>query len=50
VTDRTESLWPLNVCRHSLLLAFQILTVLSFDADASRVKSREKATDWTQSL
>ena len=39
----------LSVCRHSPLLASQILTVLS-DADASRAESGEKATDKTESL
>ena len=36
-------------CRHSPLLASQILTVSSLDADASRVESCEKATDQTLS-
>ena len=49
-TDKTQSLWPLSVCRHSPLLASQILTVLSRDADASRAESWEKATDKTPSL
>src|SRR5450432_186043 len=39
-----------SVCRHLPLLASQILTVLSPDADASRAESCEKATDQTQSL
>jgi hypothetical protein len=34
-----------SVCRHSLLLISQILTVLSYDADASRAESCEKATE-----
>src|SRR5271163_4260168 len=34
-----------SVCRHSPLLASQILTVLSSDAYASRAESCEKATD-----
>src|SRR5437764_755375 len=40
----------LSVWRHSPLLTSQILTVLSSDADASRVESCEKATDRTESL
>ena len=40
----------LSVCRHLPLLASQILTVRSCDADASRAESGEKATDQTQSL
>jgi hypothetical protein len=44
------SLWPSSVCRHAPLLASQILTVLSQDADASRVKSCEKATELTELL
>src|SRR2546423_11603005 len=39
-----------SVCRHLPLRASQILTVLSPDADASRVKSCEKATELTQWL
>ena len=39
-----------SVCRHSPLLASQILTVLSADADASRAESGEKATDLTSAL
>src|SRR5436309_3349123 len=39
----------LSVWRHSPLLASQILTVLSSDADASRAESCEKATELTQS-
>src|SRR5277367_4424154 len=39
-----------SVCRHSPLLASQILTVSSLDADASRVESCEKATDRTEPL
>ncbi|KAF2194018.1 hypothetical protein K469DRAFT_189730 [Zopfia rhizophila CBS 207.26] len=35
----------LSVCRHSPLLASQILTVSSLDADASRAEPWEKATD-----
>src|SRR5271170_2499972 len=38
-----------SVCRHSPLLASQILTVLSPDADASHVESCEKATELTES-
>src|SRR5436309_1410243 len=38
-----------SVCRQSPLLASQILTVLSSDADASRAESCEKATDLTPS-
>src|SRR2546421_398220 len=38
-----------SVCRHSPLLASQILTVLSYDADASRAESWEKATELTES-
>ena len=49
-TELTQSLWPSSVCRHAPLLASQILTVLSSDADASRAESWEKATDLTQSL
>src|SRR5579859_7207628 len=37
-----------SVCRHSPLLVSQILTVLSPDADASRVESCEKTTDRTR--
>jgi hypothetical protein len=40
----------LSVCRHAPLLASQILTVLSLDADASLVESCEKATELTKSL
>jgi hypothetical protein len=40
----------LSVCRHLSLLASQILIVLSYNADASRVESGEKATDQTPSL
>ena len=36
-----------SVCRHAPLLVSQILTVLSNDADASRVESCEKATELT---
>jgi len=36
-----------SVWSYSLLLASQSLTVRSYDADASRAKSWEKATDWT---
>ena len=36
-----------TVCRHAPLRASQILTVPSPDADASRVESCEKATEWT---
>src|SRR6266480_857722 len=39
-----------SVCRHLPLLASQILTVLSHDADASRAESCEKATEQTPSL
>src|SRR5256885_1038711 len=39
-----------SFCRHLPLRASQILTVLSIDADASRVESCEKATDLTQPL
>src|SRR5580693_7554958 len=39
-----------SVCRHSPLLASQILTELSADADASRAESCEKATELTQPL
>ena len=46
----TSALLILSVCRHSPLLASQTLTVLSFDADASRAESCEKATDQTQRL
>ena len=48
--EPTELLWPPSVCKHAPLLASQILTVLSPDAEASRVESWEKATDETQSL
>src|SRR5436305_4053034 len=40
----------LSVCRHSPLLASQILTVLSYDADASRAESCKKATELTPPL
>jgi hypothetical protein len=40
----------LSVCRHAPLLASHILTVLSLDAEASRVESCEKATELTQRL
>ena len=40
----------LSVCRHAPLLASQILTVVSHDADASLVESCEKATDMTSLL
>src|SRR5256714_575124 len=36
-----------SFCRQSLLLASQILTVWSSDADASRAESCEKATELT---
>src|SRR2546429_8186001 len=48
--ELTQSLWPSRVWRHSPLLASQILTVLSADADASRAESCEKATELTQPL
>jgi hypothetical protein len=45
-TDMLGSALPISsVCKHSPLLVFQILTVLSPDADASRAESDEKATD-----
>jgi hypothetical protein len=37
----------LSVCRQAPLLASQIFTAQSHDADASRVESGEKATDAT---
>src|SRR2546423_8058896 len=39
-----------SVCRYSPLLTSQILTVLSYDADASRAESCEKATELTEPL
>src|SRR6266702_2123099 len=46
-----ESIVPTSsVCRHLPLPVSQILTVLSYDADASRAESGEKATELTQSL
>src|SRR5277367_3695402 len=45
-----SALLMLSVCRHLPLLASQILTVLSTDADASRAESGEKATDLTELL
>jgi hypothetical protein len=42
--------WPLSICRYSPLLPSQILTVLSPDADASRLKSGEKVTELTLPL
>jgi hypothetical protein len=46
-----KSVLPISrVCRHFPLLASQILTVLSSDADANCVESREKATDLTKPL
>jgi hypothetical protein len=39
-----------SVCRHAPLLASQILTVLSRDADASLAELCEKATELTQLL
>ena len=47
---RLSPLPILSVWRHSPLLASQILTVLSRDADASRAESWEKATELTESL
>src|SRR5437660_1479780 len=46
----TCALWLSSVCRHSPLLASQILTVLSPDADANRAESCEKATELTSPL
>ena len=46
----TSALPTLNVWRHSPLLASQILTVPSYDVDASRVESWEKATDQMELL
>src|SRR2546423_13825093 len=44
-----ESTLPIpSVCRQLPLLASQILTVLSSDADASRAESCEKVTDKTE--
>src|SRR5436305_14726546 len=43
-------LWPSSVWRQSPLLASQIFTVRSSDADASRVESGEKATELTARL
>ena len=43
-----SALLILSVCRQAPLLASQILTVLSLDADASRAESWEKATDLTE--
>jgi hypothetical protein len=48
--ELTVSLWPSSVSRHSPLLVSQILTVLSFDTDASRAESWEKAIDQTDLL
>ena len=46
--DRLVIVFPtLKFCRHSPLLVSHSLTVLSYDADASRVESCEKATDIT---
>src|SRR5262245_33411698 len=39
-----------SVCKHSPLLASQISTILSYDADASRVESWEKTTELIQPL
>jgi hypothetical protein len=44
--DRLVVVFPtLKVCKHSPLLASHSLTVLSHDADASRVELCEKATE-----
>jgi hypothetical protein len=49
--DMLRSTLPIwSVCRHSPLLASQILAVMSSDADASRAEPREKATDQIQPL
>jgi hypothetical protein len=46
-----KSVLPItSVCRQAPLLASQILTVPSHDADASRAVSCEKATEETLSL
>ena len=46
-----ESRLPIRtVCRHLPLLASQILTVLSYDADARRLESCEKTTERTEPL
>jgi hypothetical protein len=42
---RRRVLITLSVCRHAPLFVSHILTVLSLDADASRVESCEKATE-----
>lgn len=41
---RPSALLIVSICRHSPLLAFQIWTMLSYDADAIRAESCEKAT------
>jgi len=46
-TDATQPVWPLSVCSHLPVVASQSCTVLSSEADASRVPSVEKATDVT---
>ena len=47
-TDVTESVWPFSVCSGTPVVASQTRTVLSSEADASRVPSVEKATDVTE--
>jgi hypothetical protein len=49
-TRLTSLLWPSSVCRHTPLLASQILTVLSSDVDASLAELCEKATELMRSL
>ena len=46
----TEPLWPSSVDMHWPVAGSQILTVLSADADASRLASCDQATDLTESL
>jgi hypothetical protein len=43
----TASVWPSRVCSHTPVVASQSRTVLSYEADASREPSVEKATDET---
>src|SRR5438045_6800473 len=47
---RSQSLWPLSVCRHSPLFISQILTVQSFNADASCIELGKKVTELIESL
>src|SRR5437763_8620154 len=50
IEKASHRLWPLRVWRHLPEAVSQTLTVRSYDADASRLSSCEKATDQTRPL